>query len=162
MARVAKNLKSLFLTVLLGAFALGCGGGTGDGYTGPRGQVSGKVTLDDQPLKSGCQVLFVSTKGGYTAGGVIKDGGVYTLAYKESAGMPIGEYQVQLTAPIVPASTEVVDPSKMQEKLKLGADSKGGEDSGPFPSKYASTNTSLLSFPVKAGPNTADFKLEKK
>ena len=151
------------ILIVLSAFAAGCGRGAGDdGFQGERGQVSGTITLDGQPLKSGCQIIFMSAKGGHTAGGVVKDGGAYALEYKVKAGIPVGDYLVQLSAPLAAPSTETVDPSKMAEKMKLDANSSES-DEGPFPSKYSSTASSGLKYTVKSGANTAaDFKLEKK
>jgi len=155
--------RSTFLTTVVFCVAgtiVGCGS-PGDGYTGARGQVSGKVTLDGQPLQKGCQIIFMSATGGYTAAGVIEDAGAYKLIYSDSRGLPAVEYQVQFTAPIsTPASSTPPDPTKMAETMKLGAKMKGA-DEGPFPTKYASVNTSKLFFVVKDGQNTADFALQK-
>ena len=49
----------------------------------------------------------------------------------------------------------------MAEKMKLGPKDTLPVEEGPVPTKYFSANTSKLTFPVKAGANTADFKLEK-
>lgn len=161
MARVAANSSSLLLTVLLLACASGCGGASGDGFKGDRGQVKGRVTLDGKGIQSGCQVIFMSTTGGYTASGVITEDGAYTLSYSDKAGIPAVEYAVQLTAPIATAPTQTVDPTKMAENMKLSRKGAGAKDEGPFPSKYASTTSSKLKFTVKAGENTADFVLDK-
>ena len=163
MVLVVRNVNSLLLSVFFLIVVSGCGGGSsGDRFTGARGQVSGTVTLDGQPLKSGCQVIFISTKGGHTAAGVVGGKGAYTLVYKDKKGLPAVEYQVQLTAPVVVASTQSVDPTKMAEKMKLSSKSQGEDGDSPFPLKYGSTTTSKLTHTVKAGPNTADLKLEKK
>ncbi|WP_298866864.1 hypothetical protein [uncultured Gimesia sp.] len=165
MTRFASGFNKLFLATLLLSISTGCGGGdTGDGYTGERGQVSGTITIDDQPLKEGCQVIFMSQKGGYTAAGVVQADGKYTLVYSDDSGLPTGIYEVQLTAPIVPDSTEVVDPTKMAANIKIGPKGKvsGAASNDPFPVKYGSTQTSMLKFDLKPGPNTADFKLDKK
>jgi hypothetical protein len=137
----------------------GCGS-PGDGYTGARGQVTGKVTLDGQPLQKGCQIIFMSATGGYTAAGVIEDAGAYKLSYSDERGLPAVEYQIQFTAPISPPASAPSDPTKMAETMKLGTKMKG-TDEGPFPTKYASVNTSKLFFTVKEGQNTADFALAK-
>lgn len=141
----------------------GCGGPVGDGFKGERGQVSGAITLDGQPLATGCQVLFIADTGGYTAGGVIQDGGKYTLVYGGGSGLPVGEYSVQIAPPIVNTENAApVDPSQMAGQLKLNRKSgKEASESGPFPSRYGSTSTSGLKFTVAPNQNTADFKLEK-
>jgi hypothetical protein len=136
----------------------GCRGPT-DGYQGERGQVSGTVTLDGKPLAKGCQVIFLSKTGGYTASGVVNDSGAYTLSYVHGLSLPAIEYRVQLTAPVQPDSTETVDPSAMGAKLALKRKGGAASDS-PFPVKYGSAEKSGLEFKVAAGSNTADFKLE--
>ena len=165
MTRFACLLNNFLLAAILLTLSTGCGGGdTGDGYSGERGQVSGTITIDDKPLKEGCQVIFLSQKGGYTAAGVVQSDGTYTLVYSDDAGLPTGIYEVQLTAPIEPDSTEVVDPAKMAANIKIGPKGKvsGAASNAPFPTKYGSAQTSMLKFDVKSGPNTADFKLDKK
>jgi len=164
MAQVANNVSSLLLSVLLLFIASGCGGATGDGFAGERGQVTGKITLDGQPLQSGCQVIFMSTKGGFTAAGVVGKQGAYSLNYSDNSGLPAAEYEVQLTAPVVVAAADSgpTDPTKMAEKMKLNRKTTATPGDGPFPAKYGSTSTSKLTYTVKAGPNTADFNLQKK
>lgn len=146
------------------AIASGCSGGPGDGFKGKRGQVSGTVTVGDKPAPKDTQVMFVSKEGGYTATGLTDDKGKYTLRYKESAGLPEGEYFVQLTPPTAASapSTGPVDPSQMGAKLKLSqkAGSSGGATASPFAKKYLSTATSKLSSKVEAKANVADFKLD--
>jgi len=141
----------------------GCGG-RGDGYSGSRGKVSGTATIDGQPLQKGCQIIFISATGGYTAAGVIGDAGAYTLEYPDGGGLPAVEYQVQFTAPVVApgAATPAapVDPTKMASSMKVGAKMKTA-DEGPIPKKYQSTNSSTMSFVVKDGDNKADFDLKK-
>ena len=160
MLQVSEHFSSALIALLVLVGMSGCGGSSGDGFSGARGQVSGKMTLDDKPLESGCQVIFISTKEGYTASGVVDDAGAYKLIYNGGAGMPAVEYQVQLTAPIN-TTPQDMNPSKMGANMTLGKKTKT-EDAGPFPSKYGSTTTSKLSYTVKEGNNTADFPLSKK
>lgn len=161
--RVAGCGLPLFLLVV-SLLSVGCSGGQSDGYTGPRGQVTGKVTVDGQPLAKGCQVYFQADKGGYTAAGVVGDDGQYTVAYAGGSGLPIGDYRVQLSPPLVvdpaPAATPV-DPTQMAGRMKLSAKSKRPEEAGPFPSKYLSMETSGMKFRVEANQNTANFDLTK-
>ncbi|MCA9014124.1 MAG: hypothetical protein KDA77_02220 [Planctomycetaceae bacterium] len=162
MTRLALVFKNIFLAAILLTVSTGCGGDTGDGYSGERGQVSGTITLDGQPLKEGCQVLFIAQQGSYTAGGAIQADGKYTLTYSDPKGLPTGIYEVQLTPPIEPPSTEGQDPTKMAQNIQMGPKKvTGAEKNEPFPTKYASAATSMLKFDVKAGDNTADFQLKK-
>lgn len=158
MFRFLRSTPALFLQLLLVATCSGCGS-SGDGYSGPRGTVSGTITVDGKPLQSGCQVLFMATKGGYTAAGVVGDGGKYTLTYAQG-NVPAVEYQVQLTAPVATAAPQQADPAQMGAQMKLTKKAKGGASDGPFPAEYGSISTSKMSFTVKEGDNTADFALK--
>lgn len=139
--------------------AAGCGAGASDGYSGPRGQVRGTVTFDGKPVPAGSQVLFMGTKGGYTATGGVGADGSYQLSYQVAAGLPVGEYAVQVTPPAnAGGAGPSADPAAMSEQMKLSAKG-GGAAKGPFPQRYAAAGTSGLSFTVGAGDNTADFAL---
>jgi hypothetical protein len=157
------NKLCALLAVMFACFTTAGCGGRGDGYSGARGTVSGTATIDGQPLQKGCQIIFISATGGYTAAGVIGDGGAYTLDYAGGGGLPAVEYQIQFTAPIVapgavtPAAP--VDPTKMGASMKVGRKMKAA-DEGPIPTKYQSTNSSKMSFAVKDGDNKADFDLK--
>lgn len=163
MKRFASIFHKLFLAAIVLTFSAGCGGDTGDGYSGERGQVSGTITYDGKPLQEGCQVIFMSQKGGYVAGGTIGADGKYTLTYADDpGGLPVGIYEIQLTAPIEPPSTEGQDPTKMAQNIQMGPKGKvKGAADEPFPPKYASTATSMLKFDLQPGENTADFALKK-
>lgn len=117
--------------------------------------------------------MFQSEKGKtYLATGAVKADGKYELAYADGKGLPTVTYMVQIVPPAEePASgksaaagkSAVVDP----KNIPVGKDEVAKNTSGrkdvklPFPAKYSSYNTSKLTFDVKAGSNTADFKLEK-
>lgn len=72
------------------ASAVGCGGG-GVRYSGPTGQVSGKVAVDGQPLTGG-QVVFMTSHGPAT--GDIGEDGAYSLQWQGKSEVPIGDYRV--------------------------------------------------------------------
>ena len=152
------SLCSGLTGLLVVSVLVGCGS-KGDGYSGPRGSVAGTITIDGSPLKSGCQVVFVSDKG-YMASGPVGEGGTYKLSYPHG-GIPAVEYKVQLSAPAVSAPAQPVDPTKMAESLKLSKKS-GGANEAPFPPKYLSASSSKMSFTVKDGENKADFALSSK
>lgn len=160
MATCRYGVRSLLMSVILLTGVVGCGEGKTDGFTGKRGQVSGTITLDGTPLKEGCQVIFMSATGGYTASGVVNGEGKYSLVYSDSSGLPTGEYLVQLTAPVQADSTTMVDPMEMAAKMQLGQGNVPAANSGPFPHMYESTTTSTLTFKVEPNQNVADFKLE--
>ncbi|WP_437188049.1 carboxypeptidase-like regulatory domain-containing protein [Planctomicrobium sp. SH668] len=151
------------LMVCVGLSLSGCQKGFPDGFTGERGTVTGVVTLDKGALPAGCQVLFISNKGGYTGAGKVDDQGKFSVLYPSGPGLPVGDYDIQLTAPVEISSGNAVstDPTAMAKTLKLGP-RPTGKPATPFPSKYASTGTSGLKFTVKSGENTANFNLEGK
>lgn len=146
------------VAVALPLATVGCG--NQDGYTGPRGRVSGTLTLDGKPLPGGCSVVFIEEKLGYLATGSVEDGGRYMLRYAKSRDLPVGNYKVQLSLPAPPAgATELSsDPIVQAARMKLGPESMPAV-SLPFPSRYLSTANSGLSFTVAPGQNTADFTL---
>jgi len=137
----------------------GCGKAA-DGFSGQRGKVSGKATLAGEPLPAGCQVLFIATKGGFTASGPVGPDGTYALEYQVPAGLPVGDYVVQISPPAGGSSAAPVDPAAMAQKMKLSANAKP-DDALPFPQRYASTSTSGLAFTVQPGANTFELSLKK-
>jgi len=139
--------------------AAGCGSGSSDGYSGPRGQVQGTVTFEGKPVPTGSQVLFMGRKGGYTATGAVSADGTYRLSYQVAAGIPVGEYAVQVAPPAdAGGASPSDDPVAMAQRMNLSAKGGGGAKA-PFPQRYAAAGTSGLTFTVGAGDNTADFAL---
>ena len=157
----------LLLTVLL-TFLIGCGG-TGDGFTGSRGTVSGSVTFDGKTIPAGSTVMFQSKEGNtYIATGAVKEDGKYELVYEGGKSLPAITYLVQISPPpggaSVPAGLIPADPKASStitpaDMKKVTEDAKNAKL--PFPAKYHSINTSKLTFDVKKDSNTADFSLEK-
>lgn len=155
-----------FLPLSAVVLAAGCDGTTGDGYTGGRGQVSGIVTLNGVPVARGCKILFVGAEKGVTAGGIIGDDGHFDLVYERGAGLPVGEYMVQLSAPYeVPSAgtpKSYGSYTEVQEEAKAAMSALKGQklaDDGPFPAKYGSTQTSKLRANVVDGKNEVNFDL---
>lgn len=163
--------SSALLPLLLGTslLALGCNRAQ-DGYSGPRGTVSGTVTTEKGPLEAECQILFVGVEKGYLASGVIGEEGTYTLTYAGGPGLPTGEYQVQFSAPVpaaIPTSSDTgpVDPQDMADRMKKplivnGKPAASAEADMYFPSRYASTGSSGLKVKVEEGENVHDFELK--
>ena len=115
----------------------GCGGG--DSLN--RGSVSGKVTLDGQPVETG-SISFLPTDGtqGPMAAGQISKG-QYSIAAK--VGPVVGKYSVQIEA--------FRDTGKKNEG--------GSPISEPMiPPQYNSQTT--LKVEIKKGANTHDFTLQ--
>ncbi len=149
------------VAVALPLAVVGCG--KGDGYTGPRGRVSGGLTLDGKPLPSGCSVVFIEEKHGYLATGIVGDGGAYTLLFGKGRDLPVGNYKVQLSPPLSGTTEQSTDPVVQAARMKLGPKSASTPAvSLPFPKRYLSTANSGLTFTVASGQNTADLPLSSK
>ncbi len=165
MPHVVRSLQAHCSIVVLLVLASGCGGGSGTGYKGPTGMVTGKMIIDGKPLAEGCQVAFQAVEGGYLAVGTVKSEGKYTLTCNGSFDVPAVAYRIQLAPPskveLVTSKGELQDPSEMARKVMGPPGSAKVKESAkpPFPAKYSSTLTSKLEYTVKAGSNTADFDL---
>jgi len=123
--------------------------------------VAGTVTFQDQPVPEGSTVMFQSKEGkSYIATGAVKAGGKYELMYNGKPEIPGMAYLVQITPPpaaAAPVSTVDAANAGAVATKKVAAAAKGIKL--PFPEKYAAAATSQLTYEVKAGENTADFKL---
>ena len=125
----------------------GCGG---SGPTVQTGTVSGKVTLDGQPLPD-VTVSFFEEKTAIAGSGDAGPDGTYKLMYAGGPKIPVGTYQVRITA--------------KEEPMKPGA-AAGSEPPPapkPFagPKKYEDFKTSGLTATVKAEDQKIDFPLKK-
>ena len=81
------------MTVLLAAFAAGCGSGA-DGP--PRVSIAGKVTLDGQPLESGVIRFIPSADSLGPAAAAVIAGGEYELTDED--GPVLGHHRVEIEA----------------------------------------------------------------
>ncbi|OHB84949.1 MAG: hypothetical protein A2V98_12185 [Planctomycetes bacterium RBG_16_64_12] len=124
-------------SLILALFVAGCGG------DGPeRGAVSGKVTLDGEPLE-GADVEF-QPEAGSPSYGTTDRKGKYDLMYtRDKRGAMIGVHTVRITT-----ST-------------TGTDGQGNQTAVPqrVPPKYNSQ--SELKTEVKPGRNKVDFELKQ-
>jgi hypothetical protein len=142
------RLTSLSVLTCL-CLVAGCGGKQGASMS----PVSGKVTVDGQPVTSG-QVTFIpdvvakeasSTQTPGLSTGQIGSDGSYKISTAGKNGAPLGQYKVTVTPSMVPA-----------------ADAKG-PPSTPFNPKYADVGKSDLRIEVVANPPAGayDLKLTK-
>jgi type 1 fimbria pilin len=129
-----------------------------DGYSGPRGSVAGRLTIDGTALRNGCQVVFMATRGRFIASGAVAEDGRYTLLYSVSQGLPVGDYVVQLGLPSDYAAS-IAGPSGGPAVMDVSAINKAWKAGMPFPERYLAASTSDLRFTVQPGANTADFEL---
>jgi hypothetical protein len=133
---------ALLATSVVGLFVLGgCGKGTP-----PFQEVSGRVTLQKQPLRKGLIEFVPTTSGGSSAGTIIRDG-QYVLV--PAAGLLPGFYRVKIV-PTVPVRAD------WEERPQ------GGEGRAPevvIPEKY-NVKTTLTAEVSADGKHTIDFQLD--
>ena len=124
----------------------GCGGARE--YTGEqRFPLSGKVTVDGEPMASGVISFLPQEKGGRVSGGPIKDG---TYAVAEAMGPNAGKYRVEIRWN-KPTGRRVKDAygEEIMDEYKEG-----------LPAKYHSS--SELTAEVSAKQTKFDFDLNTK
>ena len=152
-----RAIGPLLISVTL---VVGCGPAV-DGYSGPRGSVAGRLTIDSKPVREGCQIMLMAAQGSFVAVGTVEGDGSYKALYRVPAGLPVGDYVVQLGVPPNNYNTSSVaagvgdsmttgDVDQMQRAWKASL---------PFPQSYLSTSTSGLKLTVQAGANVANFDL---
>jgi hypothetical protein len=147
--------RCLLACLLLGS-SWSCSGETD---FGPMGSVSGKLTLDGQPLSEGTMLLFKQMQSGYAAFGETDAEGNYSLTWiregERKTEIPAGEYHVL-----------IMPPGSGDESEELSADEMlagGGSEAPPaleYPPRYKSHTASGLKFKIEEGPNTVDITLE--
>jgi len=128
----------LAATLLL---AVGCGRHAG--------KVSGRVTLDGQPLTNGV-VSFTPVKAGSSAYGTIGSDGRYRLQTGAETGIDPGDYKVTIAANATPEQAAAMG-------IKVGR-----EGIMPLltPQRYGDVATTPLSATVKSGSQEIDFVVE--
>lgn len=141
------------LTLLIAFGLTGCGGANLDDQP-ELGQVTGKITLEDQPL-AGALVTFVPESGRPATGKTNKEG-VYELTYiRETMGCKTGRNKVMFTVVSEEEDTEEMEGDDFdQSRPKAKAATK------ELPARY-NTKTELFA-DVQPGPNTFDYQLKKK
>lgn len=137
------QLASYAAAVLMCVAISGCGNGLA--------QVSGLVTVDDQPLHGGngnvrVTVQFQPANGvGPTAMGLADENGIYKLSTGSQNGIPPGDYLVSCAA----------------EELVTNKNTRGVTGARQITDpKYASVKTSGLKFTVQAGKNELNIPLK--
>jgi hypothetical protein len=134
-------------------FLGGCGGGP------PTGTVSGTVTLDGQPLKTGTVTFVTSENRQYH--GTIQEG-----AYRVEK-VPIGEVKIAISVPTPPPMPKGVPQGQFGPPKGAGAPEEalkaysGGGQYIQIPSHYTDPERSGLRYEVKPGSQTYDIPLKK-
>ena len=123
--------------------SVGCGGG-GDDL--PREPVSGKVTLDGQPLEKG-MITFIPTRGTEPVASGVIEGGAYAVARAD--GPVPGPHRVTIWAK-KPTGKKLRDPDNPDQMIEEVRD--------VIPPRY-NLNSELTAEVKAGGNNTFDFDL---
>jgi len=144
--------------LLLGLMALSVGCSTN---TKARGTVKGKVTFSGTPLPSGT-VAFYGANNTLGSASIEKDG---TYAIPDA---PLGQVRISVTVP-KPPPPGMMGPGMAASKSIKSVDPESGKSISlvpseqtkivPIPEKYASPDSSGLTFTVEKGEQTHDIKL---
>jgi hypothetical protein len=138
-----------------GLLLAGCGGASISGLV----PVTGKVTLDGQPL-SGAQVVFVPSGGtGRAASAATDASGVYSLVTNTDKGAMPGNYKVQVNYITRPDGTPI---TTFEEGMDITQLEASGQAKQILPPRYSDHQQSELSFEVKSsGKNEYNIDMKK-
>ena len=140
------------LVCVVAVFAAGCGGGgLPEGATG---KVSGKVTLNGNPVPEGTTVVFMRQSGGYTATAATDASGAYQLSFRNAPEILVGKYNGGVTPPAVDSG---LTPDEIMERGMKG--DLPQQPKSPIPERYLNAETAGLLFDVKEGENSIDIEL---
>jgi hypothetical protein len=120
-------------------FTSGCGGE-------PTGQVTGRVTLQGQPLHGAAMVFVSTTNPDHVFTGASARDGTYQVSYRIGDGLPAGNYKVTITIYTLPSGLPF-PPGERADVLK--DEGKLVEASYVFEKDIA------------AGANTIDFEVSQ-
>ncbi len=135
------SLPLVLFTLLAGL--TGCGSGVD---FPPLGQVTGKLTVDGEPIE-GATIEFVPEEGGRPSMATTDDQGNYTLRWSPDAeGATIGTHTVVVRTERAPFSPEGDEGTPVEERLEL------------LPPEY--NDASTLKKEVAAGSQVIDLDLE--
>jgi len=143
-----------WVPLALAVLCLGCGDSK------PVGYVSGMIEYDGKPVPAGNKVFFEGS--GYLAAAVIREDGSYTLNYKGSPEIPLGDYVVF----VGPPTSMMTDAEFHALREKVAAEYRQrGEKPPPFPdwvlpARYYRSTTSPLRATVEPGDNAIPLSLD--
>lgn len=127
------RLSVALLAVVVG----GCGGNDG------LGRVTGRITLDGQPLENAIVKFVPTVEGGSTSFGRTDSNGEYSMEFSRSqvgASLGVNEVVISTADQMADDNDQIVN---VRERV---------------PARYNAN--SQLTFDVQPGKNTADFQLE--
>jgi hypothetical protein len=127
-------------------FLAGCGGPS-------LGKVTGTVTYDGKPLKSG--TIIFESKGARPATGKIVDGRIVEVTtFQPNDGAPVGEHKVVIQAVEDAGSSKGANPGDPSGTSSMQTRSL-------IPAAYGDPETSRLTATIKRGENNLTFELKK-
>jgi hypothetical protein len=132
-------------------FSVGCG--QRHDY-GPTGRITGRLTMNGQPLEPGTTVSFMQPEAGYLAFGATDENGNFEVTSWNGGAMPIGTYRVMIQPP-----GGELDPES-PEAAELALEGGRGRQKAPFPEKYRAFPTSGLSYEIVEGNNHFEIDLK--
>ena len=151
---------SLALPILIG-----CTGSTSKPLGKPV-PVKGKVTYNGKPAPAGCIITFIHSERNFPASAQIAADGTYTLLFNGKPEVPVGTYKVSVTPPAAAAAeTASAGPSNPEAykamMMKQGISKGGGQAKvATIPTKYATPETSGVTFTVIEEPTTYDLDMK--
>jgi len=128
----------------------------------PVGYVSGKVILPDGNNPAGLLVRFMNEPAGVGATSLVAEDGTYSLKHKHKSGVPVGPYQIAVTAYVKQmGDQEYTDflslPASEQRRINAERYAK----MSLVPEKYHDTYTSGLSYEIVEGEQTHDIEISE-
>ncbi|MBI1314668.1 hypothetical protein GC176_25525 [bacterium] len=150
-------MSAVLLAIVMLGSQVGCQSGPvlAEGETGT---VTGKITLEGQPVPEGTRVMFQRDSDGQVATGECDSSGEFLLRMKGGLEIVEGNYRVAVLPPSPTAnmSTEDAMKASVENKLPDAADAFK-----LFPMRYQVIEDSKQIFTVKPG-QTNEFTLDMK
>jgi hypothetical protein len=134
------------------------------------GTISGRVVMDEKPIKSGCVVVFHPVSGdGIFGSGLVVEDGRYVISHDNKPGVPIGNHKVTVSPPPFGEQEQKETDRKNQVTIITALGNRDAKSlkknliipqTDIVPQKYWSQGSSPLKLTVKEGENTGNFELE--
>lgn len=149
--RVIWIFSNYLLVGLLAVAISGCGGSPLKPGR-KTGEVTGTITLNDQPLKGGV-VCLTDEADGDTAMGTIGADGKFVVKYRLGTQVPTGKYKI--TVGPAPLAHQPTPQELMQNREKYNVPN-------PIPVGYRTPQATSLSAEIKEGTNTLTLAMKGK
>jgi len=157
-----RDFKPRVIVVWVTAVLLATSASVGCGRRGPKlGNVTGRVTLDGQPVAKAI-VTFAPLESGVASSGITNEDGTYTLTCPLGRGAVVGKHRVYVRtqAPGAASAAQTVDEDDPLYGHEMYASLRAPVFVDPIPARY--NDKSELVREVKAGKNVIDLELTSK